>query len=218
MVQLTYSFQFHQKHPSRASITSIHHKNPSEASIIESCNNMSVAQVFRRAVTRIPRNMAPHCVKTSTFRPLGSIRIIQHRSNMAKSISNTATAYPVIPTVEVQHESEIPSEYVLSRLNIFDLCHEELESRETDYRMSSDQWRDAGEVRRQQALGESLKKNEGGPVTQFLVRERGWKNRVGKKCSEQEEHGTMIGSEVGEGGGSADVRRRHDGDGEQRRV
>ena len=125
---------------------------------------------------------------------------------MAKSTSGTAAVYPVIPTVELQHQSEIPSEYVLSRLNIFDLWDEGLRMRETDYRLSSDQTIDPRGVQRQQALGESPKKNEGGPVTQFLVRERGWEDGAGQKGSEQEEHGTMIGSEVGGGGGSADVR------------
>ena len=92
--------------------------------------------------------------------------------------------------------------------------------RETDHRLSSDQTRVTREVRRPQALGESPKENEGGPVTQFLVRGRGWEDGAGQKCSEQEEHDTMIGSEVGGGGGSADVGRRHDGDGdgEQRRL
>ena len=136
---------------------------------------------------------------------------------MARSFSGTGVAYPIIPTIELQHESEIPSAYVLSRLNMFDLWHEELRMREIDYRLSSDQTRDTREVRRQQALGESPKENEGGSVTQSLVRERGWEDGAGQKCSEQEGHGTMIGSEVGGGGGSADVKLRHDGDGEKRR-
>ena len=179
---------------------------------------MSVVPVYGRAAASIPRNMASHCVKTSTFRPLSSIRIIQHRSNMTKSISGTAPIYPVIPTVELQHESEIPSAYVLSRLNIFDIWREELRTREIDCRPSGDQMRDAQEIRRQQALGESPKKNEGGTVTQFLVREGCREDVAGQGYSEQEEHGTVIGSEAGGCGGSDDVRRRHDGDGERRRV
>ena len=156
-------------------------------------------------------------VKTSTFRPLGPIRIIQHRSNMARSISGTAAVYPVIPTVELHIESEVPSEYVLSRLNIFDLWREETRIRENDYPQSRDQWRDAQEVRRQQALGGSPENNEGGPITQYLVRERGREYRPGQEHSDQEEHSTVMGSEVRGGRGLEDVRRRHDGDGEQRR-
>ena len=152
------------KHPSEA---------PIRASIIESCNNMSVVPVFGRAVAKIPGNMALRCVKTPTFRSLCPITIIQDRSNMARSISGTAAVYPVIPTVELHHESEIPSADVMRRLNIFSSWCEEPRISETDYRPSRDQWRDTPEIWTQQALGESPKKNKGGPVTQFLVREGG---------------------------------------------
>ena len=136
---------------------------------------------------------------------------------MAKSISGTAAVYPIIPTVELQHESEIPSADVLSRLNLFDTWREEPRMKETDYRQSRDQLRDAQEIWRQHAFGSSPKKNEGGTITQFLVRERGWGDGSGQEYSEQEEHSTVIGSEGGGGGGSEDDRRRHDGDGERRR-
>ena len=134
---------------------------------------------------------------------------------MAKSISGSATVYPIIPTIELQHESEIPSAYVLSRLNIFDVCRDQTRMRECDCRLSSDQMRDAREVLRQQVLRDSPKKNEGGIVTQSLVREGGWEHGPGQEHSDQEEHRTVMESEVRGGGGSEDTRRRHDGDGER---
>ena len=178
---------------------------------------MSVVPVFGRAVAKIARNMALRCLKTSTFRPLRPTRIIQHRSIMARSISGTAAVYPVIPTVELQHESEIPNADVMRRLNMFSSWCEEPQIRETDYRPSRDQWRDVRRVWRQQALELSPRKNEGGTIMQSLVRETGWEDGAGQKCFEQEEHGTVIGSELRGGESSEDVSRRHDGDGEQRR-
>ena len=111
---------------------------------------------------------------------------------MAKFISGKAAVYPIIPTVEVQHESEIPSADVLSRLNIFDIWREETRTREIANRLSSDQMRDAQEARRQQALGSSPTKNDGGSVTQIAIRETIEENGAGQEDPEQEEHGTVI--------------------------
>ncbi|KAM0800794.1 hypothetical protein BDR22DRAFT_889146 [Usnea florida] len=176
---------------------------------------MSAVPVFCRAAAKVPGNMTLRYVKTPTLRPLGPIRTIQDRSNMAKSISGTATVYPVIPTVELQHESEIPSAYVLSRLNIFDLCRDQTRLRECDCLLRSDQMRNAREALRQQVHGDSPKKSEGGTVTQFLVHEGRWEHGSGQEHSDQEEHGTVMGSEVRGGGGSENTGRRHDGDGER---
>ena len=166
--------------------------------------------ILGRVVSKSPPNMAIYCLKFSISPPLGPTRVVQDRSGMAKPFSSAPAVHPIMPSVETEQESEIPSATVLSKLNIFGLWRDEPETDQIDYQPSRDLHRRAQEVRRQQRLGLPPKENDGRTVTQDPVGEGGSGVASSPECSEQEENDTVEGNEeVGDGGSGSDGRIFH---------
>ncbi|KAF6232113.1 hypothetical protein HO173_009707 [Letharia columbiana] len=146
-----------------------------QAPLIESLNEMSVVPSLGRAVLKIPPTMALRCPRSLSSWPHTPTTVIQDRSNIAKPFSSAAAVYPILPSVESKHESEIPSATVLSKLNIFGLWRDEPETKEADYQLSRHLARRAQEGRRQQGLRVPPKDNDGGTsLLKFLLAKAAW--------------------------------------------
>lgn len=146
--------------------------------------------------------MALRCPRSLSSWPHTPTAVIQDRSNIAKPFSSAAAVYPILPSVESKHESEIPSATVLSKLNIFGLWRDEPETKEADYQLSRHLARRAQEGRRQQGLRVPPKDDDGGTAIQVPIGEGGLGVGSSQEYAEQEENGTEEEGRVVEEGGS----------------
>ncbi|KAF6227493.1 hypothetical protein HO173_012233 [Letharia columbiana] len=169
---------------------------------IERLNEMLVVPSLGRVVLKIPPTVALRCPRSLSSWPHAPTRAVQDRSNTAKPSSGAAAVYPTVLSVESEHESEIPSATVLSKLNLFGLWRDEPETKGTDYQLSRHLTRRAQEGRRRQGLRVPPKENNGGTATQVPVGEGGLGVWLSQEYAEQEENGTEKEGRVVEEGGS----------------
>lgn len=173
-----------------------------QAPLIERLNEMSVVPSLGRVVVKIPSTMALRCLRPLSSWSYAPTTAVQDRSNIAKPYSSAAAVYPILPSVESEHESEIPSATVLSKLNIFGLWRDEPETKETDYQLSRHLARRPQEGQRQHGLRVPPKDNNGGIITQVPVGEGGLGVGSSLEYAEQEENDTEEEGRVVEDGGS----------------
>lgn len=95
--------------------------------------------------------MAENCLKFSSSRPLAYTRLVQDRSCKTRSFSSAT----IIPSVGSEHQSDIPSPGVLSRLNVFGPWRDEPK---TEIEREQKLAKKAQEAQRQEGKEEEQKK------------------------------------------------------------
>ena len=148
-------------------------------------NKMSATPSFFLAVSKTLPNVASRGLKTSS-RSLAPNRSIQFRSETAEPCSRAPTVYSIIPSIEPDHECEIPTADVLSRLSIFGLRGDDPATKQADYQLSGHfvhRTKDAGG---EQVFTVLPKESDGSTITSFEVGESIWVVESSPKFPDQE--------------------------------
>ena len=116
-------------------------------------NKMLAVLSLGRVVSKASQNTALNCLKNSSSRPLAYTRLVQDRSCKTRSFSSAT----IIPSVGSEHQSDIPSPGVLSRLNVFDPWRDEPQTHvEREQQLA----KKAQEAQRQEGEEEQKKQKE----------------------------------------------------------
>lgn len=155
--------------------------------------------------------MASCCLKFLSSRLLAAKRQGNIPSGVVRSLSIAATAHPILPTVQREYPSEIPSATTLSGLNLFGLWRASKKDHEINIESSSQVARRDEEARQQQRLGVLRKHGDGGTETQLPMSNGGLAVASSQTGFEQQEGENIEGGGVGEDGGTYSDTAESDG-------